>query len=86
MKGRHPKYSKGLKVTRVRAGSPAEAEGIIEGDVLVAMHGWKTESIDNLSYVLEQEDVKKKKGFLFYILRDKEPFWGEMRIASRPSQ
>ena len=84
MLNRHPNYTKGLRVVDVRTGSPADNEGIVEGDILVAMHGWKTETIANLAYILEQSDVKRSKDFMFYILRDKEPFWGQMRIASRP--
>lgn len=83
MKDRHPNYQHGLKIQRVRQNSPAEREGIIEGDILVAMHGWKTETMDNLEYILEQQDIKNRKNFMFYILREKEPFWGKLRIASQ---
>lgn len=82
MEGRHPNYQNGLKVTKVREGSPAEEAQIMEGDVLVAMHGWKTESLENLAYVLQQPDLKSAKDVLFYILRDREPFYGQMRVAS----
>ena len=81
MADRHPNYRRGLRVTKVRGESPADAEGIIAGDILVAMHGWKTESLENLTYILEQPDIKDHKEFMFYILRDKEPFWGQMRLA-----
>jgi serine protease Do len=83
MANRHPNYKRGLRITEVRKGSPAEVEGILEGDILVAMHGWKTEIIENLEYVLQQPDVKNRKNFMFYILREQEPFWGQMRIASQ---
>ena len=82
MVGRHPNYQRGLKVTRVRKSSPADEEGIMAGDILVAMHGWKTESLENLHYVLEQPDILKRSNFMFYILREKEPFWGKLRIAA----
>ncbi len=82
MAGRHPNYQSGLRVTNVRAGSPAEESQIMEGDILVAMHGWKTESLENLVYVLQQPDLEKEKQVLFYILRDQEPFYGQMRVAS----
>jgi len=85
MEGLHPNYTRGLRVTRVKAGSAADKEGIMSGDILVAMHGWKTETLENLAYILDQKDVKENKEFMFYILRDKEPFWGQMRIAKRQS-
>ena len=84
MKDRHPNYQRGLKVVEVRPGSPADEEGIIEGDTLVAMHGWKTESLENLAYILQQTENKNEKDCMFYILRDKEPFWGQMRVANLP--
>jgi serine protease Do len=83
MDGRHPNYQQGLVVTRVRENSPAELEGIMAGDILVAMHGWKTESLENLQYILEQPDIQNRKNFMFYILREKEPFWGKLRVASQ---
>ena len=83
MRGRHPNYQRGLKVTRVREKSPADEEGIMEGDILVAMHGWKTESLENLNYILDQPDIQKRNNFMFYILREKEPFWGKLRIAAK---
>lgn len=83
MAGRHPNYDRGLRVTSVKSDSSADKEGIMRGDILVAMHGWKTESLENLAYILEQKDVKERNNFMFYILRDKEPFWGQMRVADR---
>jgi serine protease Do len=83
MEGRHPNYKRGLRVIDVREDSPAESEGIMVGDVIVAMHGWKTETVENLAYILEREDINKQKNFMFYILRDNEPFWGQIRVAQR---
>lgn len=81
MAGRHPNYNKGLKVVRVRPNSPAEDEGIQPGDVLVAMHGFKTESFENLAYILRQPDLLQKRSFVFYILRNKDPLFGQLRLA-----
>ena len=85
MMDRHPSYKRGLRIVRVRPGSPADTEGILEGDILVAMHGWKTETLENLEYILRQPDLQNDQDFMFYILRDREPFWGKMRLAERPS-
>lgn len=86
MANRHPNYKRGLRVVEVRPNSPAEAEGIVPGDILVAMHGWKTETLENLAYILQRPDVIEQKSFMFYILRDKEPFWGQMRVAKLPTR
>ena len=37
MAGMHDNYVRGLRVTEVRRSSPAEEEGILEGDIIVAM-------------------------------------------------
>ncbi len=76
----HPNYSRGLRVNQVRAGSPADREGMRPGDVLVAMHGWKTETLDNLRYVLRQDDMQSGADVVFYIIRGSEPFYGNIRI------
>lgn len=86
MDGRHPNYKRGLRVVEVRDDSPAESEGIMVGDVIVAMHGWKTETVENLEYILERDDIDSKKNLMFYILRDNEPFWGQIRVASRSTR
>jgi serine protease Do len=80
---RHPDYQRGLRVTEVRSGSPAFVEGIQIGDVLVAMYGLKTESIDNLAYILDRPEIRRRDEFRFYILRQNETFRGQMRIADR---
>jgi len=83
MAGRHPDYQRGLQVTEVRPGSPAQSEGIQPGDVLVAMFGLKTESIDNLAYILDRPEIRRREEFRFYILRQNETFRGQMRIVDR---
>ena len=82
MVNRHPNYQNGLKIIGVRAGSPADQSHMIEGDILVAMHGWKTETLENLSYVLQQDDIKTEEQFMFYILREQERFFGHLRLAN----
>ncbi len=81
MLGRHKDYQHGLKIEAVRPNSPAEKEGIKTGDILVAMHGYMTESYENLAYILDQPELKENKHFMFYILRERERYFGQMRIA-----
>ncbi len=79
----HPNYSRGLRIEQVRSGSPADKEGMQIGDVLVAMHGWKTETIENLLYILQQADVRQGSDCIFYIIRKNEPFYGHVRMQGR---
>jgi serine protease Do len=77
----NPSYDGGLRVAQVRPGSPAERENLRVGDVIVAMAEWKTESIENLNYILRQPEIQSRKYFKFYIFRNDEPLFGQIRIA-----
>lgn len=81
LRGIHPNYDRGLRITKVRPTSPAAKEGMRRGDILVAMHGWKTETVENLQYVLERSDVRRGNECVFYIIRDKEPFYGNIQAG-----
>ncbi len=74
-------YDGGLRVVQVRPNSPAERENLRVGDVLVAMAEWKTETADNLKYILQQPHVAGSDAFKFYIFRNNEPLYGQIRIA-----
>lgn len=74
------KYRGGLSVVEVREGSPAQRHGIREGDVLVGMHKWETISEDNVTYILSSAEFKATQPFKFYILRDGETLFGNMRL------
>ena len=77
------KYSRGLKIESIRPGSPADEEGIKPGDILVAVHTWRTETTDNLNYILKRPEVNGGDFFRFFILRGDDPLWGQIRVASR---
>jgi serine protease Do len=77
---RSSRYRGGLKVTGVRAGSPAERQGIRSGDILVGMHIWETISMENVAYILRHADGDQLK---FYILRGSETLYGHLPVAMR---
>ncbi|MEA1950423.1 MAG: trypsin-like peptidase domain-containing protein [Planctomycetota bacterium] len=77
------RYRGGLAVAAVRANSPAAAQGIHKGDVLVGMHIWETVSLDNISYILKRLDLNKKDPVKFFILRGGETLYGHMSLATR---
>jgi serine protease Do len=79
----NPSYDGGLRIVQVRSNSPAERENLRVGDVLVAMAEWKTESIDNLEYILRNPDIQSRKYFKFYIFRNTEPLYGQIRLAQK---
>jgi serine protease Do len=76
------RYRGGLKVIAVRGESPAAQQGIRRGDVLVGMHKWETISHDNVAYILNSAEFKATQPFKFYILRNGETLFGNMRVAT----
>ena len=78
------RYRGGLNVLDVRPGSPAAQQGIRRGDVLVGMHVWETVSLENITYILDREDLSKLDSVVFYIVRGSDTLFGHLRLAQRP--
>jgi len=76
------RYRGGLQVIAVRAGSPAETEGIQVGDILVGMHDWETISYENLDYILKNRSVTQRGSIRFYILREQDTLYGDISLAA----
>ncbi|WP_161603347.1 trypsin-like peptidase domain-containing protein [Blastopirellula marina] len=76
------RYRGGLKITAVKAYSPAARQQIRVGDVLVGMHEWETISVDNLEYILKSDIIAQKRPIKFYILRDNETYYGDIAVAN----
>lgn len=77
------RYRGGLRVTAVREGGPASAQGIRRGDVLVGMHVWETISLENIAYVLDREDLSRLNPVIFYIIRGSDTLYGHLQVAER---
>jgi serine protease Do len=73
-------YESGLRVTSIRAGSPAAKGGIQPGDVVVGLHRWATVSVDNIEYVLDQKSTLADKSLKFFILRGRQPLHGKLEF------
>ena len=74
------RYRGGLRVVGVRPDSPAAAQGIRRGDILVGMHVWESISLDNLAYVMDREDFADFQPVKFYILRGNETLYGYLLV------
>ena len=72
----NPRYNGGLRVDQVRAGSPAAEQGIRRGDLLVGMHKWETVSLDNMAYILKNEEFNGAPRVKFFLLRGRETRYG----------
>jgi serine protease Do len=77
------RYRGGLTVLDVRPSSPAAQQGIRRGDVLVGMHVWETISLENISYILDRDDLSRLDSIVFYIVRGSETLYGHLRLAQR---
>jgi serine protease Do len=73
----------GLRVTAVRGDSPADDARIRTGDILVGVHVWETISLENISYILKQHELKQKSPVKFYIVRDDKFLFGHLPIVRR---
>jgi serine protease Do len=78
-------YRGGMRVTSVRANSPAADQGIRINDVLVGMHIWETISQENVLYVLNHDDLASFQPLKFYILRGGETLYGHLRVSQDES-
>ncbi|MCA9030366.1 MAG: trypsin-like peptidase domain-containing protein [Planctomycetaceae bacterium] len=74
----------GLRITEIIPGGPAEKAGIREGDILVGLHVYETLSHSNVMYVLEQYDFESEDGLKFYLLRNGETVYGNLKLAPHP--
>ncbi len=81
-KSHQTRYRGGLTVTAVRPDSPAAAQGIVAGDVLVGMHIWETTSLDNVAYILKRPDFADLNPMKFFILRGDETLYGYLTLIS----
>ncbi len=75
------RYNGGLKVVAVRNSGPAFNQGIRYGDVLVGMHKWETVSMDNMAYILDNDEFRRSQPVKFYVLREGETLYGHLDLS-----
>ncbi|MDA7950484.1 MAG: trypsin-like peptidase domain-containing protein [Pirellulaceae bacterium] len=75
-------YRGGLHVVRVRSGSPAAAQGIQVGDILVGLHVWETLNLQNIKYVMRHDSLADIQPLKFYILRGSSTLYGHLKLAN----
>ena len=73
-------------VSDVRPNSPASAQGIRPGDVLVGMHIWETVSLDNVAYILKRPDFTTLNPVKFFILRGSDTLYGYMPVSMKTTR
>jgi serine protease Do len=79
------RYRGGLAILDVRPNSPAAAQGIHPGDVLVGMHIWETVSLENVAYIISRSDFATINPVKFFILRGNETLYGYLSVNTKGS-
>ncbi|MDO4575512.1 MAG: trypsin-like peptidase domain-containing protein [Planctomycetia bacterium] len=69
-------YKGGMLVKRVRPGSPASRQGIRAGDILLGMLRWETLTMDNILFILAQDDFHQADKVKFLIARKDSVMYG----------
>jgi serine protease Do len=78
------RYRGGMRITDVRAKSPAAEYGIKKGDILVGLHVWETIRPEDMNYILNQSSLfTSGEQLKFYVIRGQEVLYGNLRFASR---
>lgn len=77
------RYRGGMRVMKVRPGSPAAQKGIRSGDILVGMHEWETASEKDIRYIVTRPNLSSMGSLKFYILRGDETLFGHLNVAGR---
>lgn len=82
MHGMRDKYSGGLKVTKIRPGSPAARERLQVGDVIVGVLNWQTPNRDSLAWVMKNDEFQATTNPKFYLIRNDEVHYVTMRLGT----
>ncbi len=83
LRGYQKQYRGGLMVTAVRRDSPAAADGIRQGDVLLGIHIWETISLENVIYILKSDEFATLQPVKFLILRNEATYYGHLSTTTR---
>ena len=81
-----PNYSGGLKILKVRANSQADEQGIQPGDVLVGLHVWEMDSMEDVLFVLNSKNRTDSKNrrilsrVKYHIVRDAKTYFGYVNL------
>jgi serine protease Do len=76
----HPSLKGGLRVVAVRPDSPAGAQKLQPGDVLVGLHQWETLTQDNVRFVLDHCRKAGMGTVSFYLVRGNQVLRGQFDV------
>jgi serine protease Do len=78
--GFNDEYTGGLKITEIRAGSPAAKQRLMPGDVIVGIMDWHTATLENLQWILSSPNFRTAPTAKYYVIRKRQ----QMMVAMSP--
>ncbi len=75
-------YQGGMIVVSVRPDSPAHKAPIQRGDILVGLLGWQTTNWNDLTFIMNSEEMKTQASPEFRIMRNNKVFWSNLELLN----
>jgi len=73
-------YQGGLRITEIRAGSPAAKQRLMVGDVIVGVMEWQTVTMADLQWILASPAFRASPSSKYYVVRKRQ----QMMVAMTP--
>jgi serine protease Do len=78
-----PTYQGGMVVVGVRPDSPAQRAPIQRGDILVGLLGWQTTSWNDLTFIMNSDEMAGQSAPEFRIIRNNKLYWSNLELPSK---
>lgn len=78
--GTGEEYQGGLRITEIRAGSPAAKQRLQVGDIIVGVMEWQTASMADLQWILASPTFRSAPSAKYYVVRKRQ----QLTVAMSP--
>jgi serine protease Do len=78
--GTGEEYQGGLRITEIRAGSPAAKQRLQVGDIIVGVMEWQTASMADLQWILSSPTFRSSPSAKYYVVRKRQ----QLTVAMSP--
>lgn len=73
-------YKGGLRIEKVRSGSPAQRANLVPGDIIVGVMDWQTPKMESLAWILSNSSFRTAGSSKYYLVRKRT----RMTVAMTP--
>lgn len=77
------KYTGALRIEHVVAGSIAQKAGLLPGDILLGVGGWRTASLLEINAIYNNEQLRTHDRWKFYCVRGEQTFRGDLDMSKQ---